>query len=32
MGILEQPVSCLKGVGEKRQEYLRRMGIETLRI
>jgi ATP-dependent DNA helicase RecG len=31
MGILEQPVSCLKGVGEKRQEYLRRMGIETLK-
>lgn len=31
MYILEQPVSVLKGVGPKKQEYLRSIGIETLR-
>jgi ATP-dependent DNA helicase RecG len=30
MDILKKPVSCLKGVGPKKQEYLQRMGIETL--
>lgn len=31
MEILEQPVSVLKGVGPKKQEYLRAVGIGTLR-
>ena len=30
MSLLERPVSSLKGVGVKKQEYLRAMGIETL--
>lgn len=31
MSILKQPVSRLKGIGPKKQEYLRTMGIESLR-